>query len=159
MKPFLGKSTLESYQWNKIPQMSSLVLLGQHNSEKQWPDTFFLPFHIRLSIPSLTPFLFKGLCSRLEQCYVWREVICVMGSSRITFRQWGCNFTIDLHVGGSIYGNYLLPLPVWTLTVPYSAVNSIAWCWARACISKMYICITLNIPISRYMQTNIYHMI
>lgn len=145
MKPFLGKSTLERYWWNKIPQMSHLILLGQHNSEKERPGTFwFFLFHFisDLAYPPLPHLCSKGFCSRLEHRYVWRHVICGTVTSGITSRRWDCNFTVDLHVGGNINRKYLptsdlLPLPVWTLTVPFSAVSSILWCWARACISKM----------------------
>lgn len=134
MKPFLGKSTLERYQWNKIPQMSNLILLGQHSSEKEWPDTFFFSqFVSDLAYLPLPHLCSKGFCSRLEQCYVWRNVIWGVVTSRITSRQWDCNCTINLHVGGSMYRNYLptsdlLPLPVWTLSVPNSAVSTIVWC-------------------------------
>lgn len=92
MKPFLGKSTLERYQWNKIPQMSNLILLGQHNSEKAQPDTFSFSFFFShfvsdLAYPPLPHLSSKGLCSRLEQRYVWKDVICVIVTSRITSRQ------------------------------------------------------------------------
>lgn len=145
MKPFLGKSILERYQWKKIPRMSNLILLGQHNSEKEQPDTFFFFFKFHfisdLPCPPLPHLCWKGLCSRLEHCHVQRDVICVMVTSSITSRQWDCIFTIDLHVGGSIYRNCLptsdlLPWPFWTITGPYSA-GGIAWCWARTCNSKM----------------------
>lgn len=98
--------------------------------------SFFFHFISDLAYPPLPHLSSKGLCSRLEQCYVWKDVICVMVTSRITSRQRDCNFTVDLHIGGSIYRNYLptpdvLPLSVWALTLflPSSAVSSISsWC-------------------------------